>query len=242
MTEKPLAVAELDDRKPVGNRFSVMTELPSIFNKLGIKLPSEEILKKIDRLYGDVWSFLATDVREMTFRFGFSQVDAVALSLFSTLGDYLNTTAPEDETEDVMTAAKKYFSRVLRGKRYEELWIRCYDRRNKLILSERIAKGSVDEIIVTPRAVVEKAVSVNSCRVIIAHNHPNSDALPSISDQAFTTLCHEMLKRWKVSLLDHIIIGGDDLYSFVDSGKLERVDPAMLTTPAKRKGLKKETL
>ena len=209
--------------------------LVDIFRELGVKMPSDETMRMIDRLYGDPRAFLSTNVREMCDRFGFSQPDAVALSLCATLPDYLNSIMPEEETENILTTAKVYFKRMLGGKRFEEVWIRCFDEKNKVLLTEKLGEGMVDEVQISQRTILEKAVSVDAKRVVIAHNHPVGKVIPSSQDIMFTDFCFNLLKRWKINLLDHFIVGSDEIYSFADNGHLESCDQSTLLSPKKRK-------
>ena len=58
--------------------------------------------------------------------------------------------------------------------------------------------------------------------VYIAHNHPHGMARPSFSDVEFTKWAVAALEVLGVRLLDHIIIAGDEVYSFKKDGDLER--------------------
>ena len=210
-------------------------DLSDVFSFLDITPPSEELTRSVNRLYDDVWAFLDTGVPEMCRRFGISQTDAVALSLCSAIPNYINSIQPDTETEDVLTAAKIYFKQLLAAKRVEEVWIRCFDRKNKILLTEKIAEGNVGEVFVSPRSIVERAMAVNAGRIIIVHNHPMADAMPSVADFSFTSFCYDMLKRWNVNLLDHFIVGMDDFYSFADNGKIEAPSAQTIASPKKKK-------
>lgn len=65
-------------------------------------------------------------------------------------------------------------------------------------------------------------IALNSCsrNLIIAHNHPSGDPSPSAEDKALTKRLKEGASLLNIKLLDHIIIGIDNYYSFADEGQL----------------------
>ena len=64
--------------------------------------------------------------------------------------------------------------------------------------------------------IVRQAVLTQAAGVIIAHNHPSGNVLPSQSDIKETEKLKKALKYLNISLVDHIIISDDRYYSFAD--------------------------
>lgn len=79
---------------------------------------------------------------------------------------------------------------------------------------EKVSVGSINSSIVHPREVLKTAILSNSTSIICMHNHPSGDSTPSIDDINTTRRLEEASQILGISLLDHIISGKSDYYSF----------------------------
>jgi len=102
----------------------------------------------------------------------------------------------------------------------EILILACFDTKNKVIGTFEVSRGSLSASIVHPREVFKRALLCNSACIAIAHNHPSGDPLPSIEDEEITKRLAEAGTLLGIHLLDHVIIGDDDFYSFKEGGLL----------------------
>ena len=107
-----------------------------------------------------------------------------------------------------------YLKVELKGLANEEFKMIFLDSRNQLISMENLKDGTVNRVIVFPRKVVERALYNHAVGVIIAHNHPSGSIEPSVEDQNITETIKEALNTVDIKLLDHIIIGGNEYFSF----------------------------
>ena len=107
-----------------------------------------------------------------------------------------------------------YLKISLKGLMDEGFKMLFLDNRNQLIAMETLKNGTVNQAIVFPRKIVERALYHNAVGVIIAHNHPSGSLEPSQEDQEVTKDIREALKTVDITLLDHIIIGGNEFFSF----------------------------
>jgi DNA repair protein RadC len=89
---------------------------------------------------------------------------------------------------------------------------------NHLIAQEVIAKGSLNVVRVLPRDILYYAIKHNCNGIIISHNHPNNDPTPSQEDIEFTKKLQTLANELGFDLLDHIIVGKKDFYSFAKEG------------------------
>lgn len=108
----------------------------------------------------------------------------------------------------------EYLTASLKGSSNEEFIMLFLDSRNQLIAQETIKSGTVNQTVVFPRTVVERALYHHSVGVIIAHNHPSGALEPSQEDRDITKVIKNALKTVDIALLDHIIIGGNGFFSF----------------------------
>lgn len=102
----------------------------------------------------------------------------------------------------------------LAGATEEHLLALMLDVRNAIIREVELAHGGVDKSIADPRVVFRMALALNASRMILVHNHPSGEHLPSEMDIELTERFAAAGSLIGVALLDHIIVGGDQFYSF----------------------------
>jgi DNA repair protein RadC len=104
--------------------------------------------------------------------------------------------------------------------RREVLKVLYLDAKNALIADEIMGEGTIDEVPVYIRSLVEEALKHNAKGVILVHNHPSGNPRPSQADKDITKKIQEALKLIQVDVLDHIILGDQRYVSFVKEGFL----------------------
>lgn len=92
------------------------------------------------------------------------------------------------------------------------------DARNRHIRIEKISVGSLDATVAHPREVFNPAVHDHAAAIIVVHNHPSGDPTPSGEDIQLTRRIAEAGKVLGIKLLDHVIIAGNNYYSFRSNG------------------------
>ena len=93
------------------------------------------------------------------------------------------------------------------------------NNQNKVITTEVVASGTINSSAVYPRQIAIKALEKEATNVILAHNHPSGETLPSSSDRAVTKKIVASLAFLDICVLDHLILG-ENHYSFSDEGLL----------------------
>lgn len=126
-------------------------------------------------------------------------------------------TAPYGALRDSAAAAAA-LRPFLDGLDREQFLVCCLDAKNVSIGVNIVSIGSLTLSIVHPREVFKPAILLNACAIIAVHNHPSGDPTPSNEDRALTTRLREAGDVLGIKLLDHLILGGDRLYSFADQG------------------------
>lgn len=106
----------------------------------------------------------------------------------------------------------------LTGKMKEVFLVLALDTRNHLIKTAEVSVGSLDTSIVHPREVFKEALSASASSVILVHNHPSGDPHPSEDDVKITKRLAQAGEIMGVSVLDHVIIGGDTFLSLRREG------------------------
>ena len=94
------------------------------------------------------------------------------------------------------------------------------DSKNRTIGYHTISMGSLSSSVVHPREVFKPAILENSAAVIFLHNHPSGDPAPSREDRECTNRLAQAAKILGIRVLDHIIFGETEYFSFADAGIL----------------------
>ncbi|CZV55842.1 MULTISPECIES: JAB domain-containing protein [Enterobacteriaceae] len=89
---------------------------------------------------------------------------------------------------------------------------------NGVIAFEELFKGTISSVTVHPRIVLQRALHHNAAAVVLAHNHPSANTAPSQADKLITERLAQVLGMVDVKVLDHLIVGGSDIYSFAEHG------------------------
>lgn len=103
---------------------------------------------------------------------------------------------------------------------YEQFWVLLLNRANKVIRKENISHGGVAGTVADPKKIFRMALDHNACYVILAHNHPSGNLKPSDEDIKLTKKLKQAGEHLDIKILDHIIAGENDYYSFADDGLL----------------------
>ena len=114
----------------------------------------------------------------------------------------------------------EYFKNKLVSLKQENLIAIFLDNKNKLIDYKTIFVGTTNMSISHPREIFKEAMKHSAVYIILVHNHPSGDITPSSADKKFTSQIYVTSKIVGIPLLDHIIIGNNNYYSFYDNGEL----------------------
>jgi DNA repair protein RadC len=90
--------------------------------------------------------------------------------------------------------------------------------RNQIMGMEELFEGTLTTSAVYPREVVKRAIDHKAAALVFVHNHPSGNADPSQDDLTITKKLKEATAVIDVSVHDHLIIAGNDIYSFADHG------------------------
>ncbi len=108
--------------------------------------------------------------------------------------------------------------------RNETVYLACLDAKMEVLDCREIGSGSVNSAHIDVRSIVQTALRKNASAVILAHNHTSGIALPSREDEMATLQLQKALELVGVSLVDHIIVAGDDFVSLADNGLLHAAE------------------
>ncbi len=101
---------------------------------------------------------------------------------------------------------------------YEKFWIILLDQAQQIIRIHEISEGGITGTVADPKKIFRLALETGATNLILCHNHPSGQLRPSQADTQLTEKIHSAGKLLDINVLDHIIVGHDNYYSFADNG------------------------
>lgn len=96
--------------------------------------------------------------------------------------------------------------------------IYCKSSREVIGICE-ISRGAVNGSIISPAEIMKRALLLNAPIILLTHNHPRGRTKPSSDDIKVTKQTSQAANLLGLQLTDHIIVGGEDVFtSMLDEG------------------------
>lgn len=116
------------------------------------------------------------------------------------------------------SALVSYLKVTLAHEPREQFRILFLDKKNQLIADEIMGHGTVDHAPAYPREIMRRALELSSSSVILIHNHPSGDPMPSQGDIDMTKQIVAAGKPLKITIHDHLIVGREGVASLKQIG------------------------
>lgn len=129
-----------------------------------------------------------------------------------------------DSSEDIFNYLY-YSMRDLKNEIFKVIYL---NSRSQIIDTAGLFEGNADSISVRPREIIESAISHSAAGLIFVHNHPTGDPTPSRADKQLTRDLVFVGMILQIKVLDHIIIGEDNYFSFADDGLIQKYEDNFL--------------
>ncbi|MFA5327565.1 MAG: DNA repair protein RadC [Prolixibacteraceae bacterium] len=150
---------------------------------------------------------------------GIGPAKAITISAAMELGRRRKETEPGEKPKVVTSAdAARIFKPLLSDLPHEEFWVLLLNRNNLLIDKLMVSQGGLSGTIIDVRIILKMALDKLACSIILCHNHPSGNLVPSEADKNITKKIKEAGKHMDIPVLDHLIIGNDAYFSFADEG------------------------
>jgi len=93
--------------------------------------------------------------------------------------------------------------------------------KNEVIDYSLLNEGTLDNVAVYPRRIIESALSHHASGVILVHNHPSGNPEPSKEDKLLTKEIADAAYTLDIRVLDHLIVGKDGYFNFMENSLLK---------------------
>lgn len=123
------------------------------------------------------------------------------------------------KSADCFKILKPFYEQLGSIEHREVFSIILLDRGKKVLGIVKVAEGSATACLVDIQYILRCAILTNSQALILCHNHPSGETIPSEVDKKITIKIAEATKLLEISVVDHLIIGVEEnYYSFADEG------------------------
>ena len=118
------------------------------------------------------------------------------------------------------TIVYEYFKNKLVNCKQEHFYCVYLDNSKKIICEKLLFIGTINYSVVHPREVFKEAYYYSASSIICVHNHPSNNILPSEEDLRVTKSLKAIGEILGIKLVDHIIVGTNNYYSFLENGDI----------------------
>lgn len=154
---------------------------------------------------------------------GVGQTNQLGIRLIRDVAErYLETGLRDKDAIHCSDDLLRYLNMAIRDKRKECFVAVFLNAKNRVITTTVLSSGTLTASSVYPREVVQAALDHRAAAMIFAHNHPSGDPGPSKEDIAVTRKLVFACRVMGITVHEHLIIGGNDHYSFADNGYIQQ--------------------
>ncbi|ALO36501.1 hypothetical protein CMT41_00900 [Colwellia sp. MT41] len=194
-------------------------ELLAIFLRTGVKgCHVVDLARQLLLSFGSLGAVFSASQEDFCARHGLGMAKYVQLQACLEMSKrYLAEKMREsDYSLTSSQATRDYLLSELRFENREIFAVLFLDNQHQVLAFERLFFGTLDAAAVYPRVVVEQALKHHAAAVILTHNHPSGIAEASLADKQITNKLIQALQLIDVRVLDHIIVAGNQCYSFAE--------------------------
>lgn len=227
MKELPISERPYDKCESFGTSVLSHKELLTVLIRSGTKkLRADEIALKVLETCGDeglkkLFSYTFEDFEKIE---GIGRVKAIELMCVCEFAKRMSSDIKlVGQRFNCAENVVSYYKDKLKYNKKESVYEIILNSKNEMIWQEELSKGTIDMSIADIREVLGLAYVHHGTSIILLHNHPSGDPLPSADDIGTTRMIAERAGLVGLSLLDHIIIGYNDFFSMKENKLFDQI-------------------
>ena len=198
-------------------------ELISIILKTGTKgMSVKEVSLKLLENVGDIRKLKDIGINTLMGINGIGRVKAIEIKAAIELGRriYIENNKLSGVILNNSLKIYEYFKDLVGNKKQEYFYTVYVDTKGRYIDKKCLFVGTMNNSIVHPREIFKEAYLLSANGIICIHNHPSGNASPSKNDIELTKRIKDIGNLFGIALIDHIIIGKGNYYSFFEDNNL----------------------
>jgi len=192
--------------------------LKSGTKNVSVKVLASSILKELNSI---------SDLKDMTLERliqikGIKTAKACELLASIELGKRINQKFTNINQIKIIDSSSvfEYYKNILGDKKQEHFYCVYLDTKHNIIKDKLLFVGTINESLVHPREIFKEAYILSASGIICIHNHPSGNVTPSKNDIIITEQLKQVGNILGIAVVDHLIIGKNEYYSFMDNGKI----------------------
>lgn len=215
-SEKPRERLLNNGRENLSNEEIIAIVLRTGTKEISSKMLATKILSK----FKNISELKNANISNLTTIKGMGKIKSIELIAAIELGKRVYETVPNiyKKYENV-NKIYEGFKDLIKDEKQENFYALYFDTKQNLIDYKLLFKGTLNVTTVHPRDIFKEAFLLNAASIIIIHNHPSGDPLPSKPDVDLTNQINTISKIMGINFLDHIIIGQDKYFSFYEESR-----------------------
>lgn len=178
---------------------------------------ARDILKLADN---DLNKLAKLSIKELCQINGIGPAKAITIVAAIELGGRRKQAKQTDSSITSSKDAYDIFGPLLQDKEYEEFWVLLLKQNNAIIKTHKIGEGGITGTVADPKRIFKAALEHNATRIILCHNHPSGNLIPSPDDNRLTEKLRLAGKQLDIEIIDHIIVSTTGYYSYADEGRI----------------------
>jgi DNA repair protein RadC len=212
----------------MSSRSEILDLLSFVVSRGKHSLSARHASARLLQYFESVQDLAKASVEEIRLAGRLSQMQAESLYCALQLGSRICSTPlqPGERFSNSRDLYQRYRARFFAAQK-EHFYSLHLNSKNQLIREVLISIGSLSTSIVHPREVFAPAVRDGTAALIFMHNHPSGDPSPSREDRECTRRLIHAGQILGIRILDHVVLGHFDYYSFADAGLLNEGGPSV---------------
>lgn len=196
-------------------------ELLAIIIRVGCNNTSAiDVAKEIIFQYESLDKLNEATIEELKNIKGIGEAKAIAILAAIEFGKRISVPISSDVMLTSPLESYNYLKSTMQHLTQENLVCVFLNNKSQVISQKTITIGTINHTIFNPRDILKWALKLTAIAIIIAHNHPSGNPEPSIEDVTVTKKLIQAAKLMDILIVDHIIIGKNRYYSFLENKKL----------------------
>ena len=185
---------------------------------------TNEIAHRLVDRFGSLTGVLEAPFEELCKVKGIGENTATLITFTAQLAKrYLAGQGQEKKCFESSEELHRYVVSLFIGMKTEATFMLCLDNAGQLLHSCQVSLGTKYAVNLDDRTLLETAFRFNATKVILAHNHPNGLASPSLDDVRRTESAAALFGGVQIHLLDHLIVAGPECFSMASHPKFARI-------------------
>ena len=198
-------------------------ELIAILFRTGVQnISSKDLANEVLKTFGNISNLKFVSIKKLSSIRGLGTVKAITLLAALELGKRVYD---EHKVVDKLKLKNsneifKYFAKFIIHEFQEHFMVIYLDNHMNYITHKILFKGTINQSIVHPREIFKEAYLEGASMIVLMHNHPSGSLVPSSYDDEFTKNTVFIGNMMGIKVVDHLIVGNNDYFSYVEEGKL----------------------